>query len=512
MTDRAGRKAVPAAFLAAMLLATAPAGAQTLRIGLQEDPDMLDPTLARTFVGRIVFASLCDKLVDIDPSLGFVPMLATSWSFSDDGRALSFKLRDNVLFHDGTRLDGQAVKASIERHLTMKGSNRASEIRPIDRVEVASPGEVVLHLKGPFSPLLAQLSDRAGMIMSTKAMQEADAPGAKPFAAAPVCAGPFKLTERVAQDRIVLDRFDGYWNKQAINVARVVFRPIPDQTVRLANLRSGDLDIIERAAPSDMAAIKGDPGLVLSTITSLGYQGLTFNIGNGPKAQVPIGQIAKLREALELAIDRDVINQVALEGAHVVGIQPVAPGNPYHLAALKAPARDVPKAKALMKEAGHPKVAFELMIANNPEQQRIGEIIQAMAGEAGFEIRLNAMEFAAALDRQTKGDFEVFAVGWSGRTDPDGNVHSHTETNGGLNDGKYSNAKVDDFLNKARAASDVAERKKLYDEAFQIIVAQDRPRIYIYHPNWIYGARKGVTGFVPYPDGLIRPFGIKVAG
>jgi peptide/nickel transport system substrate-binding protein len=506
------RARLAAALLATTLLAAAPAGAQTLRIGLQEDPDMLDPTLARTFVGRIVFASLCDKLVDIDPNLNFVPMLATSWTYADDGKALSFKLRDGVTFHDGTKLDGQAFKASIERHQTMKGSNRASEIRPVDRVEVVGPSEVVLHLKAPFSPLLAQLSDRAGMIMSPKAIAEADAPGGRPFAQAPVCAGPFRFAERVAQDRIVLDRYDGYWNKSAVRLDRVVFRPIPDQTVRLANLRSGDLDIIERAAPSDMAAIKGDPTLVLSTITSLGYQGITFNLANGPRSQTPIGQIAKLREAFELSIDRAIINEVALEGAHVIGNQPVAPSNPYYAASVPIPGRDVVKAKALMQEAGHPKVSFEMMIANNPEQQRIGEIIQAMAAEAGFEVKLNAMEFAAALDRQTKGDFEVFAVGWSGRTDPDGNIHTFTESKGSQNDGRYSNAQVDAALNRAREVAAVEERRKLYEQAARLYVGQDRPRVYIYHPNWIYGARKVVTGFVPYPDGLIRPFGIKVGG
>ena len=510
MIAATGRKAMLAGLLAGGLLA-AGADAQTLRIGLQEDPDMLDPTLARTFVGRIVFASLCDKLVDIDPNLGFVPMLATSWTFADDGRALSFKLRSGVTFHDGTALDAEAVKASLERHLTLQGSNRASEIRPIDRIEIAAADEVVLHLKGPFSPLLAQLSDRAGMIMSKKAIEEA-AGGGRPFAQSPVCAGPFRFAERIAQDRIVLDRYDGYWNKDAIHVDRVIFRPIPDQTVRLANLRSGDLDIIERAAPSDMPAIKGDRGLALHTITSLGYQGITFNIGNGPKAQGPMGQSAKLREALEVAIDRNVINQVALDGAHVVGNQPVAPTNPYYAASVPIPARDVARAKALMKEAGHEKVGFELMVANNPEAQRIGEIILARAGEAGFEIRLNAMEFAAALDRQTKGDFEVFLIGWSGRTDPDGNIHTFTETKGGLNDGKYSNPAVDELLNKARTVSAVAERKALYEAAFKIFVAQDRPRVYLYHPNWIYGTRAAVTGFVPYPDGLIRPFGIRVGG
>lgn len=499
-----------AMLLGAFIFGTAVAAAE-LRIGLQEDPDKLDPALARTFVGRIVFASLCDKLVDITPQLDYVPQLATSWGWSDDNKALTMELRQDVVFHDGTPFDAEAVKFNIERSLNLKGSNRASEVRPVDRVEVKGPHQVVLHLKEPYAPLLAQLSDRAGMMISPDAARKADSEG-KEFAAATVCSGPFKFTERVAQDRIVLDRFDGYYDKDSIHLDRIVFLPIPDQTVRLANLQSGDLDIIERAPTQDLDTIRNDPGLQLASITSLGYQGLTFNIGNGPRAKGPMGQNAKLRQALELAIDREALNQVAFNGAYVVGNQPVPPENPFYAQGIPIPGRDVEKAKALVNEAGFDQVAFELMVANNPEQQRVGEIVQAMASEAGFDVKLKAMEFAAALDLQENGDFEVFAVGWSGRTDPDGNTHTHTETNGALNDGKYSNPRVDELLNQARATPDLEQRKKLYADAMEIVVNEDRPRVYLYHQVWYYGVRKSVTGFTPYPDGLIRPQGIQKAG
>src|SRR6187431_2026055 len=98
--------------------------AQTLRIGLAEDPDILDPTMARTFVGRIVFAGLCDKLFDLDEKLNIVPQLATGYEWSPDYKALTLKLRSGVTFHDGEKLDGAAVKFNIERHKTLTGSNR----------------------------------------------------------------------------------------------------------------------------------------------------------------------------------------------------------------------------------------------------------------------------------------------------------------------------------------------------------------------------------------------------
>src|SRR5215468_8588884 len=176
--------------LAALVLALpAFATAQTLRFGLAEDPDILDPTLARTFVGRIVFAALCDKLFDIDEKLNIVPQLATSYQWSADNKALTIKIRQGVTFHDGEKLDAAAVKFNIERHKTMQGSNRKGELAPVSSVDVVDPSTVRLNLTGPFAPLLAVLTDRAGMMVSPKA---AKAAGDK-FSSNPVCTGPFKF-------------------------------------------------------------------------------------------------------------------------------------------------------------------------------------------------------------------------------------------------------------------------------------------------------------------------------
>src|SRR5262250_2870589 len=198
----------------------------TLRIGLAEDPDILDPTLARTYVGRIVFASLCDKLFDIDQKLNLVPQLALSHETSPDGKAVTIKLRPGVKFHDGEPLDAAAAKASLERHLTMQGSFRKPELGAVDRVEVVDPLTIRLVLKAPFSPLIAQLTDRAGMMMSPKAAKEA---GDK-FGLKPVCAGPYKFVERVPQDRIVVEKFADYWDKHNVFIDRIVFLPIVDPT------------------------------------------------------------------------------------------------------------------------------------------------------------------------------------------------------------------------------------------------------------------------------------------
>ena len=175
--------AAAAALLAA--LATGALAQTTLRIGLAEDPDILDPTLARTFVGRIVFAGLCDKLLDLDEKLNIVPQLATSYEWSGDNKALTLKLRSGVTFHDGEKFDAQAVKFNLERHKNMQGSNRRGELAPVSSVDAMDPATVRINLAAPFAPLLAALTDRAGMMVSPKAARELG----DRFGTRPVCAG-----------------------------------------------------------------------------------------------------------------------------------------------------------------------------------------------------------------------------------------------------------------------------------------------------------------------------------
>src|SRR5712672_3037439 len=213
---------------AAMLLSLdASVQAQTtLRIGLAEDADVLDPSIARTYVGRIVFASFCDKLFDIDEKLNIVPQLALSHETSADGKEMTIKLRPGVKFHDGEPFDAEAAKFSLDRHLSMQGSFRKPELAALDHVDVVDPLTIKLILRTPYSPLIAQLTDRAGMMMSPKAAREA---GDK-FGQHPVCAGPYKFVERVQQDHMVFEKFADYWNKDNVFIDRVVFLPIVDAT------------------------------------------------------------------------------------------------------------------------------------------------------------------------------------------------------------------------------------------------------------------------------------------
>ena len=490
-----------AAFLVLGLLPAVAQTPSTLRIGLQEDPDVLDPHKARTFVGRIVFKGLCDKLLDIKPDLSLVPRLATEWSFSPDGLTLTMKLRSDAKFHDGEPFNAEAAKANLDRAKTLPDSLRRSELASVDTVEAPDATTLVMKLKRPDATLLAQLTDRAGMMLAPKSLS-GDV-GTKP-----VCSGPYKFVERVQNDRIVLERFKEHWEAQNYFFDRVLYRSIPDTTVRLANLRSGELDMIERLAPTDVKSAQGDKSLKVESTPNIGYQGITINTGNGEAANQPMGKDKRVRQALSLSIDRKVLSQVVFEGLYEPMIQPFNPGNSYVSAEFPVPPRDVAKAKALLKEAGLTKVSVELFVTNNPVDAQLGQVIQAMAQEAGIDVQIRSTEFASQLRDQQQGKFQMSRIGWSGRIDPDGNLHQFVTSKGSQNDGRYSNVEVDKLLDQARVVYDPAERKKLYDAA-QKILQDELPIVYLYNQTVFFALRSTISGFVINPDGMIRLAGLK---
>src|SRR5438067_10788535 len=165
--------ALALSFAASTSIAPAFAAGGHLRIGLGDDPDMLDPSLSRSYTTRIVLASLCDKLFDIDGRLNVVPQLALGHETSADGKTITIRLRPGVKFHDGEAFDAAAAKYSLARHLTLKGSYRKPELGSVEKVDIVDPMTIKLILKEPFSPLLAQLTDRAGMTMSPKTAEAA---------------------------------------------------------------------------------------------------------------------------------------------------------------------------------------------------------------------------------------------------------------------------------------------------------------------------------------------------
>jgi peptide/nickel transport system substrate-binding protein len=481
----------------------------TLVVALNQDPDILDPSLSRTYVGRIIYEHMCEKLYEIDEKLQIFPQLAAELpTFADGGKTVTIKLRRGVKFNDGTPMNAEAVRYSLDRHLNIKGSARRSELELVTAIEVVDPLTVRLRLKAPFSPLVATLADRAGMPVSPT---QAEKLGEK-FGTAPICVGPWTLVERVPQDRIVLEKSKHYFDPGAAKFDRLIFRIIPDDNVRLANLRSGDIDVMHLVAPTDAVSLRKEGRFQVSSVAGLAYQSITINLHNKngknkPPVDLgtPLANDPRVREALDLSIDREALNQVAWEGQYTPGCTPISPVSPFYDKDRKCPTRDIAKAKRLLADAGLAGgYSFEMTIINDPQQRRVGEVIQGMAKEAGFDISLRPSEFASALKDDDDGNLRAFLIGWSGRVDPDGNIHQFHTCGGSLNTTTACDESIDALLNKAREVNDLAQRAALYKEAIDKMVLGRRNLLYIYHQNYIVAYPKNLKNYKPVPDGLIR--------
>jgi peptide/nickel transport system substrate-binding protein len=271
------------------------------------------------------------------------------------------------------------------------------------------------------------------------------------------------------------------------------------------------VEFAERMEPDDMKPIQRSRNLRAVAVDELGYQGITINTGNGERANTPFGRDARIRRAFELAIDRAAVNQVVYEGMYVPTRQPFPAASPFHVRDFPPTTRDVARAQALLREAGATlPVTVEMTVPNNPDLRQVGEVIQAMVKEAGFDLRLRAMEFASSLQAAARGEFETYLVGWSGRTDPDGNIFSFTRTGGGQNDGRYSNAEVDKLLDEARTELDLAKRQALYARAARIAYGDDVHRIYLWQRKNIMAHSARLSGYRPIADGLVRLQGVRL--
>ncbi|MGC4796207.1 ABC transporter substrate-binding protein [Micromonospora saelicesensis] len=480
-----------------------------LVIALSAEPDALDPTLSRSLYSRYVFQAMCQKLYDVNEQAQVVPQLATALpTTSGDGRTVTIPLRPGVRFADGTAFDSAAVKATLQRHLTNARSARKSELGPIDGVDTPDAQTVVLRLKQPFAPLLGALADRAGMIMSAQALRTLG----DDFASAPVCVGPFKFAKRVPQNSIEVVRDPNYYDASKVHLDTISWRILTDASIRAANLRSGDAQVADSVSTQDVASLRQDAAVSVLQSQSLGYQGLTINVGNvdgvgtAPKPiNRPLAQNAKVRQAFEHAIDRKSLVDAVFNGLHAAACSPISPASTFSSPeAQTCPAHDPAKAKQLLAEAGvQTPYTVTMLASNTPDTLRLAQALQSMVKDGGFDLKINPVEYSSLLDEQDRGNFELLQLGWSGRIDPDANITNFVGTGASQNVAGYSNPQLDTLLTQARQAGDVEERRKLYGQAVTLL-QQDDALIYLYRQRNLTAVSKQIQGLRVYPDGVIR--------
>ncbi len=472
----------------------------TLRAGLNSDLTTMDPHLSTAAVDRQVYQSIYSPLVRLEKDLTLKPELAEKFEFTDP-TTLVLTLRKGVKFHDGTDFNAKAVKVNFDRMMNPDTkSPRASEIASVKEVAVVDDYTVKITLKNPDAALLAQLSDRAGMIISPAAIEKYG----KDLARNPVGTGPYQFVDWVTGDHLGVKKFDGYWEKgedgQALPyLDAVTYKPVTDETQRLTSLKTGTLDIIDQVGSKDVAGLRAQKDVTFDEVAGLGYQGLSINNKKPPFDKLEV------RQAVSYSIDRDAVAKSVFFGAVTPGSGPIAPGSwAYDESINQIFKRDTAKAKDLLTKAGLTlPVKFSCFVTNTPEGIRVAQAYKEMLSEGGLDMQLELLDFPTALAKYNAFEHTCFQVGWSGRPDPDGNIYGFLHTKGGLNRDQYSNAKVDEQLDKARTVYDQAERKKIYTEALKMAVT-DVAIVYLYWPLDQKTFTPRLNGFVHVPDGMMR--------
>jgi peptide/nickel transport system substrate-binding protein len=478
----------------------------TITFALENDVSDLDPMLSGLFVDRNIMYAIYDSLVRFDTKGNIIPWLAQKWAYSDDGKSVTFNLRTDVTLHDGTKLDADLVKWNLDRYRTEKTSRRTADLASVDSVTVVDPSTVKLALKAPFSPLLANLVDRAGMIVSRKVVESAGADFTlKPFKAG---SGPFVLTEAVKNDHYTLEKNPNWWGKDKDGgklpyVDKVIVRPITDGDVRLTNLRTGQAQVLNGVNGKDVPAIKSDPTLTYQEVPSFAWSSLVPNEAPGFTFSDH-----RLVKAVAMALDRDeILAKGAAQGVGLAGWGPLSPVHFSYDPSFKPwPKADPEGAKKLVAEVGKGPLKFELLVpSGSAATLQEAQLIQSELAKADITMDLKVMLFndIVKLQQDHKHTGMTF-VGWSGRLDPDGNTYDFVVTGSPNNDSSYSNPKVDELMKQQRVESDPAKRKTLLQQAQQIYTVDDPSRVWYQFGVSPLVTLKEVKGMESYPDRIPR--------
>jgi peptide/nickel transport system substrate-binding protein len=480
-----------------------------LVMGLSSEPDKLDPTTSTSLYTRYVMTTICEKLYDLDSGGEIVPQLATELpTIAPDGLTVTIPVRTGITFADGTPFDAEAVRTSLMRHLTHPESQRASEMGPITSITAPDASHVVISYEKPFAPITAALADRAGMILSPKALTEEG----DDFGDHPVCVGPFKFVSRVPQTSITVERDPGYYDAADVHLDTITYRIMSDANIRAANLRSGDVQVADTISPQDVDALAKDPDLRVLQAPSLGYQSVWINVGNvdgvgkpTKPINTPIAKDPRIRLAFSHAIDRQTLVDTVFNNWFEPACSPIAPQTVYATDASNAcPDFDPAESRRLLTEAGV-KIPYhiELQVTNSQDQLRYAQALQASVVEGGFDLEIVPVEYSTLLDVQKNGTFEALALGWSGRIDPDGNTSRFLATGKSANYAGFSSSTLDDLLSRASQTTDVAERASLYGRAVELL-QKENPIVYTYRLRSLTVHTRRVAGVEVYSDGVVR--------
>ena len=479
------RSLAPAAALACLALATG-AGAQTLEIGYDQSPAGLDPHIATAFsTFAVINGTIYEGLTSIDRDLRLRPGLAESWTVSPDGRTYRFRLRTNVRFHDGGAMEAADVVASIERVLAKEiGSPLASRLAAVEGASAVDASTVEIRLKEAQAPFLVSLATIA--IVPRRMQADKDS-----LQKQPVGTGPFSFAEWQPNGFIRLARHGGYWEAGLPRLEGLKFNIVPESATRQVGLSGGTYAMLPNIDAATALQLQGRPGVRIVETLELAYTLVGMNVSKPPFND------PRVRRALNHALDRAEIVQAAQFGKGVPG-GPLSPAlKDWAIDTKEFPcyAHDPARARALLKEAGLSEpVAVTMNVLPRQDIKDIAQVVQAQLAKAGFRVELRNQELGQFVQDWRNSNFDMFASTNAGSPDPDDYFYRTFRTGGSTNVFKYSDARVDELLDKARAATDQAQRRAMYADV-QKALACEGPVAHLTYGQLFTALRANVQGY-----------------
>lgn len=466
----------------------------TLTAAMARDPGNFDPLRSNEAFSSVVMANVLDSLFEIDKDGNVVGRLVEKTD-NPQPEVYVFTLRRGITFHDGTDLDAEAVRFNLQRHLSDPTSVRHQSVRDVASIEVMASHTVKITLKAPFAPFTNALTGGAGYIVSPTAVQKLGESLQRDLTGAG--SGAFKFVEWKRDTHVMLERNPAYWRKDADGAQlpyldKLVFKPFPDENVRLTNLRTGDADVLIQNPPyKDVPALKRDGELVIRELPGIGFSLLILNTSKEPFNH------PAARRALSHAIDRAQLRKVVfLDNGNLLDT-PIPESIPWAYERTNHPylGRDLAKARQELAAAGKSGgFKFSFQIGNNsPTQQQLAELIKDQVKEIGLEIEIQLLEFGTVIANGNAGDFQMIALDWTGDLDPD-TMYALFYTNAAFNLTRYGNPELDRLLTSGRSTLEQARRADLYKQA-QKIVLEDQPILVYWNGPQILTTRKSVQNY-----------------
>jgi peptide/nickel transport system substrate-binding protein len=458
----------------------------TLRISFPGSPRLLDPPITGSAEEWIVTSWLYNNLTRVDDKFNVQPDLAESWEPNANGTVWTFKLARGVKFHSGREVTAEDAVASINRILDPNTKSRGrGGLGPITKVEAVDPHTVRFTLSQPIADFPANLALPYARITprDTKLNLNTQADGT----------GPFVLKEFVVGEKVIVERNPNYFRKGFPRVDQVQLLVYPDATAEINALKDGKTDIMWQVRPDQVALLKGATEIKLEQVPTGSFVPIVMR-SDQPPFNNPL-----VRKALKLTLDRKAVLDNILGGNGVIGNdQSLPPNNPFHNPDVKAPTRDIAKAKQLLAQAGHPNGVKATLYTSDA---RVGMLplallTQQMAKEAGFDINIQTVTWDVFLN--TVWEKRPFYINnWFARPTTDTSITPFFTTRdkgGSLNDYFYSNPEVDRLLTSAQGELNAQKRKSLYGEA-QRLIAEDGPAVIPFFKNNITAYRVRVNGY-----------------